>query len=57
MKTYRLYKDKFTGLFTDYLEVLVNGEPTGEWVHSTENKEYVNWLAEGNEPLPPDQGQ
>jgi len=31
-----------------------NGQETGKWCNVKNNTEYLEWLAEGNEPLPAD---
>jgi hypothetical protein len=33
----------------------VNKVGTGEWHNVETSQEYLAWLAEGNEPLPPDE--
>lgn len=38
----------------DYAQQLRDGEPTGVWVNVQTNETYLQWLAEGNVPLPPE---
>ena len=38
----------------DHALKIVNGEETFEWHNTQTSSEYLNWLEEGNTPLPPD---
>jgi hypothetical protein len=39
----------------DCANKIVDGVPTGEWHHIEYSEEYLAWVAEGNEPEPPDE--
>ena len=55
MKTYKLTKDRITQEIGPYALELIDGIPTGVNIHRELNVEYLEWLAEGNEPLPADE--
>ena len=48
MITYQLSQD---GLWA---QKFIDGTPTGEWANTQTNQEYLEWLAAGNTPLPPE---
>lgn len=49
MKTYILTSD---GLFA---RLVIDGVKTQVWHNIENNKEYLQWISEGNEPLPADE--
>jgi hypothetical protein len=40
--------------FGDFANKIVDGVETGEWHNTQTNKEYLDWIAEGNTPEPND---
>ena len=48
MIQFKLNKDE------DHALKIINGEETFEWHNVETSSEYLAWLEEGNEPLPPD---
>jgi hypothetical protein len=48
MITYRLNENSSFAL------KLVDGVDTGEWANTQTNQEYLEWLAQGGVPLPPE---
>lgn len=50
MENYKLHRDPLTGQIQEYASRLSDGA----LVHTELNKEYVDWLEEGNTPQPPD---
>jgi hypothetical protein len=54
MKNYKLTKNPLTNELLAYAIELIDGIPTGVNVNIETNDEYLKWLEEGNEPLPPD---
>jgi len=50
MKTYKL------NLNNEFAQEFLDGVPTGNWVNTSTNQTYLAWLAEGNTPLPADEG-
>ena len=48
MIQFKLNKDE------DHALKIINGEETFEWHNVKTSLEYLAWLEEGNEPLPPD---
>ena len=50
MKTYKLSSG------SEFAQELFDNVPTGNWVNTLNNQEYLAWLAEGNTPLPADEG-
>ena len=48
MITYQLSTD---GLWA---EKIVDSVKTGEWANTQTKQEYLEWIAQGNIPLPPD---
>jgi hypothetical protein len=54
MKNYKLTKNPLTNELSAYAIELIDGIPTGVNVNIKTNDDYLKWLEEGNEPLPPD---
>jgi hypothetical protein len=50
MITYKLSLD------AQFAQQLLDGVPTGVWANTETNKDYLKWVAEGNTPLPADEG-
>ena len=50
MENYKLHKDPLTNQIFQYASRLSDGA----LVHTEKNKEYLEWLEEGNTPQPPD---
>jgi hypothetical protein len=55
MKTYKLNKDPIFGTVSLYATELVDGVTTGVHVNTSNNQEYLKWVAEGNTPEPADE--
>lgn len=46
MITFRLNKNG------QYANKIIDEIPTGDWLNTSNNSEYIAWIAEGNTPLP-----
>ena len=51
MVTFKLNQDG------SYANKIVDGVDTGEWHNTETSRIYLEWLAEGNQPLPADEEQ
>ena len=49
MISYKLNEDG------SYAHKIIDNLETGSWYRADIDEEYLAWLAEGNEPLPPDE--
>jgi len=49
MTTYKLNQQG------DYAQQFIDGVATGVWAHTEHNQAYLEWVAEGNTPLPADE--
>ena len=54
---YKLVKDNLTNQVSGIIKTNLDGTITSFGMNSdnTDYQEYLKWLAEGNEPLPPDE--